>query len=445
MCRAGNPKTPEVRASGVEYVGAAPSRTVGESSPTSESLSDRLSKKIMNSYERLRSASGARLRSSSDRLQSRVGSTNSLALEVRASSQTQVSRGFVRPAQTGSSPSWHLTPAWRGVGVCRAREDEKSSRSVVRSQSAVPCVGRASARDPHTKDTVEEATGDSGRGSLRDGPSSCVAATRDHASLPLSRKTADTTEHTLLHPLAPRTSQEFTHSLTRVLCSHAACTRKTAQHETPTCARCSCLLFQVWLQAGRFVPSSLRSFPAVFESLAYVTRDELRDLLFFLRNPDHADSFEHLDFPYSRANSNDSISLDILMDVEPCTDILQGIVLYFLTLDTDSNQSHPLVPEMAQALEGQVEARQHSPRMRAGVRHMSVWSRSRALTLFQQRQGVTSHPCPCAGIELRWPVGPTSFLTEHPHCWRQTSPRGSCVPAKSLRNLRQFFPIFHEA
>ena len=24
----------------------------------------------------------------------------------------------------------------------------------------------------------------------------------------------------------------------------------------------------------------------------------------------------------------------------------------------------------------------------------------------------------------------TSFLTEHPHCWRQTSPRGSCVPAK---------------
>ena len=35
------------------------------------------------------------------------------------------------------------------------------------------------------------------------------------------------------------------HSLTQVLCSHAACTRKTAQHETPACARCSCLLFQV--------------------------------------------------------------------------------------------------------------------------------------------------------------------------------------------------------
>ena len=110
MCRAGKPKTPEARASGAEYVGAAPRRTVGESSPTSQSLSDRLSKKIMSSHERLRSASGAR----PDRLQSRMGSTNSLALEVRASSQTQVSRGFVRPAQTGSFPSWHLTPAWRG-------------------------------------------------------------------------------------------------------------------------------------------------------------------------------------------------------------------------------------------------------------------------------------------------------------------------------------------
>ena len=74
----------------------------------------------------------------------------------------------------------------------------------------LPCVGRANARDPHIKDSVEEVTGDSGRGSLRDRPSSRVAVTRDHASLPLSRKTADTTEHTLLHPQAPRTQQEFT-------------------------------------------------------------------------------------------------------------------------------------------------------------------------------------------------------------------------------------------
>ena len=176
----------EVRASGAEYVGAAPRRTVGESSPTSERLSDRLSKKIMSSYERLRSASGARLRSSSDRLQSRMGLTNGLALEVRASSQTQVSRGFVRPAQTGSSPSWHLTPAWREVGVCWAREDEKSSRSVVRSQSAVPCVGRASARDPHTKDTGGGDRGQWSRLPWGRAEQLCGCDSRPHVTSPVS-------------------------------------------------------------------------------------------------------------------------------------------------------------------------------------------------------------------------------------------------------------------
>ena len=55
-----------------------------------------------------------------------------------------------------------------------------------------------------------------------------------------------------------------------MLCSHAACTRKTAQHETPTCARCSCLLFQVvhaqhsavcpvLPASGRLVPLSVTS------------------------------------------------------------------------------------------------------------------------------------------------------------------------------------------
>ena len=42
-----------------------------------------------------------------------------------------------------------------------------------------------------------------------------------------------------------------------MLCSHAVC--KTAQHETPTRARCSCLLFQIGLSkkaavCGPFVP-----------------------------------------------------------------------------------------------------------------------------------------------------------------------------------------------
>ena len=50
---------------------------------------------------------------------------------------------------------------------------------------------------------VEEVTGGSGRGSVRDEPSSRVALTRYQASLPLSRKTADTTERTLLLLQAP--------------------------------------------------------------------------------------------------------------------------------------------------------------------------------------------------------------------------------------------------
>ena len=44
---------------------------------------------------------------------------------------------------------------------------------------------------------------------------------------------------------APHTHNNTKHSGVSSVCSHAACTRKTAQHETPTCARCSCLLFQV--------------------------------------------------------------------------------------------------------------------------------------------------------------------------------------------------------
>ena len=56
-----------------------------------------------------------------------------------------------------------------------ARDDQKSSWSVMRSQCTFPCVGRARAQEPHTKDTEEEATRDRGTGSLRDGPSSRVA------------------------------------------------------------------------------------------------------------------------------------------------------------------------------------------------------------------------------------------------------------------------------
>ena len=119
-----------------------------------------------------------------------------------------------------------------------------------------PCVWTANARDPHTKDTVEEATVDSGRGSLGDGPSSRVAVTRDHASLSLPRKTADTTEHTLLHPQAPRTQQVFTHSLVH---SPELATR-SAQHKDARDSRPDNRAWaQVWScsQVG-FYPSFLR-------------------------------------------------------------------------------------------------------------------------------------------------------------------------------------------
>ena len=70
--------------------------------------------------------------------------------------------------------AWHLMKKSRHEASC-----------VV---SLLPCVGRTNARDPHTQDTVEEATG---------------TVVAPPTSLPLSCETADTTEHTVLHPQAP--------------------------------------------------------------------------------------------------------------------------------------------------------------------------------------------------------------------------------------------------
>ena len=58
------------------------------------------------------------------------------------------------------------------------------------------------------------------------------------AQRPGREKQETWTQLHLTHQTTPST-QEF-----QVLCSHAACTRKTAQHGTRTCARCSCLLFR---------------------------------------------------------------------------------------------------------------------------------------------------------------------------------------------------------
>ena len=62
------------------------------------------------------------------------------------------------------------------LGVC-ARARTKSLHSSSRVVSALPCVGRANARDPHTKDTVEEATGspnEEPRETAMDAPFCCL-------------------------------------------------------------------------------------------------------------------------------------------------------------------------------------------------------------------------------------------------------------------------------
>ena len=129
----------------------------------------------------------------------------------------------------------------------------------------LPCVGRANARDPHTKDTVEEATGDSGRGSLRDGPSSRVAVTRDHASLPLSRKTADRT-----HTAAPTSSTLSTG--VHESASHAVRSTRHARHEL-LCVRGRSVV--VFRSASASPTSSLVSSARVVRpsSRVAVTRD----------------------------------------------------------------------------------------------------------------------------------------------------------------------------
>ena len=54
---------------------------------------------------------------------------------------------------------------------------------------------------------------------------------------------------------------------------------------------------------------------------------------------------------------------------------ISKVLLSTSSLLTDPNPPHPLVPGIAQALFArQVEARQLSPRMRAEIRHVSVWS-----------------------------------------------------------------------
>ena len=79
------------------------------------------------------------------------------APEVRASSQTKLSLGLVRPAHRREELTTLAADTSQTVSRCvHETGGEESSRCLMRSQSVVPCVERASAREPHTSVPEEE-------------------------------------------------------------------------------------------------------------------------------------------------------------------------------------------------------------------------------------------------------------------------------------------------
>ena len=79
------------------------------------------------------------------------------APEVRASSQTKLSRGFVGPAHGRERLTALAVDTSQAVSRCvHETGGEESSRCLMRSQNVVPCVGRARAREPHTRVPEEE-------------------------------------------------------------------------------------------------------------------------------------------------------------------------------------------------------------------------------------------------------------------------------------------------
>ena len=79
------------------------------------------------------------------------------APEVRASSQTKLSRGFVGPAHRRERLTALAADTSQTVSRCvHETGGEESSRRLMHSQSVVPCVGRARAREPHTRVPEEE-------------------------------------------------------------------------------------------------------------------------------------------------------------------------------------------------------------------------------------------------------------------------------------------------
>ena len=121
--------------------------------------------------------------------------------------------------------------------ACTVQDAVLPSRGVV-------FTGESKTRDP--QDTRVEANVWAMRGMthLRDGAERPPQTRRRHCDLAQRPRRVKTTQHAdTAAPDTPNNTKHIgvslTHSLTQVLCSHAACTRKTAQHETPMCTRCS--------------------------------------------------------------------------------------------------------------------------------------------------------------------------------------------------------------
>ena len=93
------------------------------------------------------------------------------------------------------------------------------------------------------------------------------------------------------------------------------------------------------------------------------------------RFPNFATKIYHCD-----VNSNDASCLEFFKDLEHCTDGPQGVALNFLTAGRPAPVSSPRARDCASPPEGQAEARQHCPRMRAEVPHMSAVCNLRALS-----------------------------------------------------------------
>ena len=120
-----------------------------------------------------------------------------------------------------------------------ARDNQKSSLRVMRSQCTFPCVVRACARDPHTKDTGGGDEGTVVLAPLGMGRPAAWLSAQYHAQSPPSRKKRSDTQHTdWSAPKSTRTQSGLT---------RARNTQCTAQGRARLETRQTCVGTTVWV------------------------------------------------------------------------------------------------------------------------------------------------------------------------------------------------------